>query len=228
MKNSVVTGGEMAKKKVKGSLVYEILIVILTVVLVATLLYPKSVWKRVNYEAMLCRDQMERIVDAEGLYISFHESHTFDSSLVNVMNYIRNDSIFGLDSVHSTMRDTFYVKLIFDYLRDYQDIPTKKADDSAASLLEKRSDSLATAQVDSIINVMLNKILTCPTSRDTYKVQVVDTSAIKILKVSCPLDSVTLDSLNHNFWFRVVGSGKFENHGTIDNGQPSWEPMKRK
>jgi len=119
----------MAKKRAKGSIIYEILIVILAAVLVATLLYPKTVWKDIDHAAMLCEDQMSRIADAEVLYINFHDSHNFDSSLVNVIEYISNDSIFGLDSIRATLRDSFYVKLVVDYFRDFHDIGTKIAND---------------------------------------------------------------------------------------------------
>lgn len=219
----------MLKKKAKGSIIYEMLILILAVVLVATLLYPKSVWKDIDYNAMLCEDHMSRIVDAGGLYISFHDSHTFDSSLVNMIKYIRNDSIFGLDSVSNTLRDSFYVKLIVDYFRDYKDVGTKIATDSAFYLIAKKNaDSLAHVQMDSILNFMITNIYTCPTSSDTYRIEVVDTSAIKILKVFCPLDSAEIDSINSNFWFKMIGGGKVKNHGNIDNNNPSWEARKRK
>lgn len=219
----------MAKKKAKGSIIYELLIVILAAVLVATLLYPKSVWKDIDHDAMLCEDQMSRIIDAEGLYISFHDSHTFDSSLVNVIEYIKNDSIFGLDSIRTTLRDTFFVKLVVDYFRDYEDIATKISTDSAYNLIEmKDADSLVFVRVDSIIDFMLTNLYTCPTSGDTYRVEVVDTSAIKILKVFCPLDSTEIDSINSSFWFKMIGGGEVTNHGNIDNNNPSWEARKRK
>lgn len=219
----------MAKQKAKGSIVYEVLIVILIAILVATILYPRTVWKNIEKETILCRDQMNRIVDAEGLFISFHESYNFDTSLVHVVSFVRNDSIFGLDSVRTTLRDSFYVKLIIDYLRDYQDVPTKVATDSAYQLVRRSTrDSLVAVQVDTIVDLMFNRLFTCPTDNDTYRIEVVDTSAIKVLKVFCPLDSTELDSMNRRFWFRVIGGGKVKNHGSIDNGKPSWEPMKRK
>jgi hypothetical protein len=219
----------MAKKRAKGSIIYEILIVILAAVLVATLLYPKSVWKDIDHGSMLCEDRMSRIADAQGLYISFHDTHNFDSSLVNVIEYISNDSIFGLDSTSATLRDSFYVKLLVDYFRDYQDLGTKIATDSAFNLIDVwRTDSLVAMQVDSTVDFMFASLYTCPTSGDTYRVEVVDTSALKILKVFCPLDSTEIDSINSDFWFRMVGGGEVKNHGSIDNSDRSWEARKRK
>ncbi len=218
----------MAKKKVKGSLIYEILILILIGVLVATLLYPKSVWKETERETTLCRDQLRRIVDAELLFMSFHDDFEFDSSLVNVIQNIQNDSIWGLDSIRTTWRDTFHVKLLIDYFRDYKDVPTKIAVDSSITLVENKLDSLVSVQVDSILDFMFDKLFTCPTNGVTYNIEIVDTSAIKIFKVNCPLDSTTMDSVNNEFWFKIIGGGKIENHGKVDNFESSWNQKKRK
>ena len=218
----------MAKKKAKGSIIYEILIILLVVVLVATLLYPKSVWKKIDNETILCQDQMHRLIEAQALYISFQGDFNYDSSLVNVIEFIGNDSIWAQDTTMSTLRDSFQVKLLIDYFRNYQDIGTKIATDSAFTLVEKKSDSLVAMQVDSIFDKMLTKLYTCPTAGDTYKVAVIDTSALKILKVYCPIDSTNVDSLNTAFWFRFIGGGEVKNHGNIDNGEQSWEEKKRK
>jgi len=87
---------------------------------------------------------------------------------------------------------------------------------------------LVYVQVDSIVDFMLANLYTCPTSGDTYRVEVVDTSAIKRLKVFCPLDSTEMDSINSDFWFTKIGGGKIVNHGNIDNNNPTWEARKRK
>ncbi len=116
-----------------------------------------------------------------------------------------------------------------DYFRDYQDFGTKIATDSAFNLIDVwRTDSLVAAQVDTIVDFMLESLYTCPTSLDSYYVEVVDTSALKILKVFCPLDSTEMDSINSDFWFKMVGGGEVKNHGNIDNNNTSWEVRKRK
>ncbi len=218
----------MAKQKAKGSLIYEILIVILIIVLVATLLYPKSIWEEIDKEATLCHDQLSRIFDSELLFMNFSENFNFDSSLVNVIEYIKNDSIWGLDSLRTTLRDSLHVKLLVDNFRNYQEITTIIAVDSAVNMVANKTDSLVSARVDSIVGFMLDNLLTCPTHGIAYNIEIVDTSAIKVFKVNCPLDSTTLDSLNSDFWFNVIGGGLVENHGIVDNGEVSWVKQKRK
>ena len=84
------TGGEMAKRKAKGSIIYEILIILLVIILVATLLYPKSVWNKLESESVVCQDQMHRLVEAEALYISFQGDFNYDSSISNVISFLRS------------------------------------------------------------------------------------------------------------------------------------------
>ena len=266
----------MARQKMKGSLVYEILIVILTILLVGSILYPKSVWDRIERDTLLCHDRMMRLADAELLYLQGSEEANYDSSLVKVINFVRHDSVWVTDSTLATLRDSFYVNIVRDYLRDYHDMATKPALDSAFALVEGREDSLrirakaiksriadlsnvktksdslkqaladlqasldslsqVIAKQDSLRHVTLNTVLdkmfakmyTCPTVNDTYKVAIVDTSAIKTIKISCPITPAQEDSINSNFWFHVIGGGKIKNHGYVENGEPSWKPKKRK
>ena len=218
----------MVKRKAKGSIIYEILIILLVIVLVATLLYPKSVWNKIERESILCQDQMHRIIEAEALYISFQGDFKYDSSLVNVIEFVKNESLWQKDSIMVTMRDTFQVRLLVDYFRNYQDMATKVATDSAFFLVDNKSDSIVAMHVDSIFNNMLDKLYTCPTTGDSYHIEVVDTSSLKVLKVFCPIDSTDILSVNEDFWFQFIGGGELKNHGNIDNNEISWEEKKRK
>ncbi len=218
----------MARKKMQGSLLYEILIVILTILLGGTILYPKSVWEKIEKDAMICHDQMHRWVDAELLYLQGSEEGTYDSSLVKVLNFVRNDSIWLVDSTLATLRDTFYVKVARDYFRDYEDMATKPAMDTAFTLVENQDDSLTGLKLNGILDTMFAMMYTCPTVNDTYRVEIVDTSAIKVFKIYCPITQAQADSINSSFWFSVIGGGHVENHGYIDNGEPSWKEPKRK
>ena len=100
--------------------------------------------------------------------------------------------------------------------------------DSAYFLIDHKPDSLVSIHVDSIFQQMLAKLYTCPTTGDTYHIEVVDTSSLKVLKVFCPIDSTDIVSINEDFWFRFIGGGELENHGNIDNNEQSWEEKKRK
>ncbi|HDI51098.1 hypothetical protein DRQ11_07420 [candidate division KSB1 bacterium] len=209
--------------KRKGELViYEILIVILVIILIGTILYPKSVWKKLETDTTICRDRMMRISDAEVLYIQ--GTNEYSDSLDAVLEFVKNSPIFTSDSVMAALRDTFYVKLIVDYFRDYENMATKPATDSAFSLVGNYPDSVFMPIVDR----MLDSLKCCPTVGRPYHLTVVDTSAIKVCKISCPINQEDIERANSNFWFHTIGGGKLTNHGKVENGEPSWQPMKRK
>ena len=212
----------MAKTKAGGSIIYEILIVVLVVILVGTILYPKSVWKKSQSDTTICRDRMLRIQDAEVLYMQ--GTNNYSDSLEAVINFVKNDPMFVDDSAMAALRDSFYVKLIVDHFRDYENMATKPATDSAFALVEDYPDSVCMP----IVNAMLDSLKYCPTVRRPYHLTVVDTSVIKVFKVYCPIEQADIDSANRDFWFHVVGGGKLVNHGNVESGEPSWQGLKRK
>ncbi len=212
------------KKKLrpKGSIFYEILIVILTIILILTIWYPKKVWQKLSRDEMLCHDRMHRVYDAEVLYN--YKYSTYSDTLDSVMKYVKTDKIFGSDTVMASLRDTFFVKIYRDYLRDYKNLPTQKATDSAFSVVTDTTDS---AKYD-IIYAMMDSIKHCPTVQRPYNITVVDTSAAKGIIIQCPIDSTDIEKANNNFVFHFLGGGSLKNHGKIENGEPSWTEIKRK
>ena len=210
----------MSYQKVKGSLLYEILIVILLALLLGTILYPKSVWKSIDNETDLCRENMKKVQTAEILYLQMNELHNYDSSLVKVLEFIQNDSTWLGDSTMYAFRDTFYVQVIRDYLTNYEGIDAKIAPDSAYKLV-------SLGLVDKLISKSFDVMHKCPTIDRTYDIGVVDTSVIKELKVFCPLDSADIDGFNDQFVFSFIGGGRVENHGHLDRGEQSWRDSKK-
>lgn len=166
----------MARAKRKGSIVYEILIVLLIVGLIATILYPKVVWERGEKERDICRQRMIDIQNAELKYFEKYTAYT--------------DSLPKL-------------------------IETLKSDTSLATTL----DTLLVSPLDSLY--------TCPTTYDTYKVAIIDTSAIKVLKIMCPITEEDIRKLKKNIWFSFFGGGTIENHGYIEGGERSWEERRK-
>lgn len=166
----------MAQQKRRGSIVYEILIVLLILGLIATILYPKSVWERAEKERDICRQRMLDIQKAELKYFDTHTAYT--------------DSLPQL-------------------------IETLKSDTSLAVVL----DTLLVSPLDSLY--------TCPTTQDTYKVAIIDTSVIKVLKIMCPITEEDIQKRKRNIWFSFFGGGRIENHGYIEGGEASWEEKKK-
>ena len=80
----------MAKAKSRGSIILEIIIVILVVALVATILYPKKVWETEDKNTETCRKNMDRIFKAELIYQKYHNNYT--DTLENIISFIKNDT----------------------------------------------------------------------------------------------------------------------------------------
>lgn len=97
----------MADEKPKGSLLYEILIVVLAAVLIISIIYPKKVSDTEEANTELCRHRMSEIFSAELQYLKYNK--TFNDTLDNVIEFLRTDSSYasyvdsviagGLDSV---------------------------------------------------------------------------------------------------------------------------------
>jgi len=173
-------------------------------------------------DTTICRDRMHRVYDAEVLYN--YKYSTYSDTLDSVMHYIKTDNIFKEDTVMAALRDTFFVKIYRDYLRDYANMATQKATDSAFNAVSDTTDS----SKFSIIYAMLDSIKRCPTVERPYKITVVDTSAAKGIIIQCPIDSTDIAKANSNFIFHFLGGASLKNHGKIENGEPSWTETKRK
>ena len=104
----------MAKDKAKGSIILEILIVILIVALIATILYPKKIWEQEERNTKLCRTNMDRILKAELVYQKYHNTYT--DSLPELVNFITKDSTkqATIDYFYS---DTSLAEKMLDVLR---------------------------------------------------------------------------------------------------------------
>lgn len=82
----------MAAEKSKGSIVLEILIVVLVIALIATILYPKKIWEQENANTKNCRKHMDQIFKAELIFQKYHNNYT--SSLDELVNFIKkSDSV---------------------------------------------------------------------------------------------------------------------------------------
>ena len=74
----------------KGSIIYKILILILVVVLIATLIYPKHLWDIEEENTKLCHQKMLHLLYAEYTYLS--ENSVFNDTLSKVVEFIKNDT----------------------------------------------------------------------------------------------------------------------------------------
>ena len=102
----------------KGSIIYKILIVILAVILVASIYYPKKLWDQEAKNTEECRYRMTNLYNAELQFQRFN--YAFTDSLDQLIEFIKTDSSYHVlvDSLFAVEFDTF--RMIFDTLRQEQ------------------------------------------------------------------------------------------------------------
>ena len=89
----------MAETRAKGSIIYELLIIILAVILVVSILYPKRLKDKARLNTELGRSRMSQLLNAELQYQKFNGRYT--DTLSTVFNFIKTDQRYSawIDSV---------------------------------------------------------------------------------------------------------------------------------
>ena len=101
----------MADLKPKGSLIYEILIVVLGALLVVSILYPKRLSDKEEVKTELCRFRMSEVFNAELQFLKYNR--VFNDTFSNVVNFLRTDSTYAtyVDSVIAGGLDSIMTRL---------------------------------------------------------------------------------------------------------------------
>lgn len=103
----------MASEKAKGSIIYELLIVILAVLLIASIIYPKRLKDQEAQNTQLCRWRMDQILKGELQYQKYmgHYNDTL-SVVVNFLktnedysHYVDSVIVGGLDSIMTRLTE---------------------------------------------------------------------------------------------------------------------------
>ena len=224
----------MAKEvRAKGSIIYKLLIVILGVALLFTILYPKYIWDQEEKKAEQCRANMTHILYAELTYLT--ENNAYNDTLSVVSDFIKSDTTGARLRSYMTA-DSALALEIYDYFKSNKDSLASLIIDSLIAFGKKMDidttaalviDSLKTfdeyaQKVDSIALASFDFFTACPTTGKEYLIEVNNDSAIKVIKINCPIDSVDIAQINSDFKFNVLGGLKLKNHGNIDNGEKSW------
>lgn len=295
----------MARAKSKGSIILEIIIVVLLVALFATILYPKKVWEREDKNTAICRDNMDRIFKAELIYQKYHNNYT--DTLQNIISFIKNDTTkqvvreyFLADSalaesmtdfltktdaaakkiVNNLIADTLMYTIIeaINYdsnlatviLQRLEKTPLKneitaqrvpdssdvfvlnrlnnqvsgfdiynpiKDDDSLKLVFQRMMPEIQVGslldtlyslnttwaqKIDSAVFSTMDRIRVCPTVSKPYNISVIDTSVIKYVEISCPIDSSDIENIKGDFVLYRLGHLRISNHGKIETGEKSW------
>jgi competence protein ComGC len=80
----------MAGKYSRGSIILEILIVLLSLLLIAVILVPNKIWKEEEQITNTCREHINSLYEAEAFYYRANESYT--DSLNKLLNFVQSDS----------------------------------------------------------------------------------------------------------------------------------------
>ncbi len=80
----------MAAKESRGSIILEILIVLMALLLVAVILVPDRIWKEENKITTQCRDNLNALYEAEQFFYRGNDNYT--DSLDLLLNYVHTDS----------------------------------------------------------------------------------------------------------------------------------------
>ncbi len=80
----------MAAKESRGSIILEILIVLMALLLVAVILVPDRIWKEENQITTTCRNNLNALYEAEQFYYRGNDAYT--DSLDLLLNYVHTDS----------------------------------------------------------------------------------------------------------------------------------------
>ena len=219
----------------KGSIIYKLLIVILGVGLAYTLFYPQSLWQGEKAHTKQCRDNMEHILYAESVYLMQNNAYTpnlrkavdiikNDPTGKMLKTYMRSDSVLAYNIIKMFKKDN-YAAVIIDSLQRFA---RRNNVDTLQALI---FDSLRTDQkygrkyapkIDSMAWYSLNHLYTCPTTNDTYHIEIVDTSVIKVMNVACPVSTQDSLRVENDFKLRRLGGLTIKNHGRIKDWERSW------
>jgi hypothetical protein len=218
--------------KPKGSIIYKLLIVILGAALIFSIVYPQRQWDKEEANTKECRQNMNHILYAELVYLV--ENNTYTDTLENVVNMFEEDTTGQLlrrfanldsilaDKIYAELQSDTLAKSIIDSLKRFGF--QRDLDTTNALILDSLRVHEGFAQfIDSMAMYQLNHMNECPTVNKPYKLSIVDTSVIKELYIECPIDSLDSLAVENDFLLDNLAGLKISNHGSIENGEPSWE-----
>jgi len=103
----------MVVKGSHGSIIPEILIILMTMLLIAVIFLPDQIWKEEAQTSKICRDNMNTLYETEQFY--YHKNHTYTDSLSKLLTFVQNDS--GINRRQSLVLLTnSFTKILYNVL----------------------------------------------------------------------------------------------------------------
>ena len=185
----------MAKEKGKGSILLEILIVILVLALIGTILYPKRVWEQSDSDTLECRMHMEKILKTELIYMKYN--NTYQDTLDKVISFIKDDTTNTLVLEYLYADTALADKILNDLTSSYPEadnkVKTFMADTMLSTILyTTRYDShLAKVTLDRLENTQWKDSVLAARDTDSTLVYALDELAQKVpsLDIVEPLEN---------------------------------------
>jgi len=201
--------------KVKGSIVYELLAVVLAVALLFTLIYPNTLWEDEEQKQEQCRENLQHILFAEITYMN--DFLYYNDTLQVVVDYILSDTTESRLEMFTDM-DTVLTAQIIDYfVENIQDTVQITQD----SLYGEEMDSIAVVMreiaVTALIDSMKKFVKEVDLSRDSSDEFILD-SLRNWPAYAEKIDSMSLYTLNNLFTCPTSGKQykiKANNDSTI-------------
>lgn len=130
----------MNQKTARGSIIYEFLIVILTAVLIASIIYPKKLADKEKLNTQICRNRMSDILNAELQYQRFN--NTYNDTLTKVIEFLKTSPEYAayVDSVLGRGLDS-----VLTVLNNFKTIQSQ--------ILEDIPQATDTTMIDSLVNL---------------------------------------------------------------------------
>ena len=118
----------MAKKGYQGSIILELLIVLLALLLIAVILIPDKIWKEEEFLTKTCRYNINAIYEAERYHFRMKEAYT--DSLPKLVTFIQGDS-----SLQTRNKIVQLTRSLYSVIQNVQDNPTIEAVATLSSAL---------------------------------------------------------------------------------------------
>lgn len=80
----------MAAKGSKGSIILEILIIVMALLLIAVIFFPDQIWKEEAQTSKICRDNLNALNEAQRFY--YQKNNSYTDSLSKLLTFVQNDS----------------------------------------------------------------------------------------------------------------------------------------
>ena len=186
--------------KAKGSIILEILAVLLAVALVFSLTFPNKLWKEEENNQELCRDNLWHIYFAEVTYLD--ANLVYNDTLEKVINFIVDDTTGKLLPRYASL-DSILGNEIIKSFKDVEDVVTITVD----SVFGEGPDSVITNMVEININALVDSMLSFANDVDLDTTEAFVLDSLRAWPpYSEQIDSIALATLNQLYACPTTGN----------------------